>query len=203
MVTARFAVGTSSDAAVLRVHDKVRANMDRIPVGVPEPLIVGRGIDDVAILALTLSPKAGGGGPDHRERPHPHRPRTAHRDRQDPGCRPDLPRRRDRRDDPHRARSRAARTLRRHAAAARRQGLGCEHAPSRPAGFATPAKRSPWSPARRCAAPTRSATSWSPPATTGRSTCATWPRSASPPRAATRWSRPSRCPTARPSACRR
>jgi multidrug efflux pump subunit AcrB len=30
--------------------------MDRIPVGVPEPLIVGRSIDDVAILALTLSP---------------------------------------------------------------------------------------------------------------------------------------------------
>ena len=57
MVTARFIVGTSSDAAVLRVHDKVRANMDRIPVGVPEPLIVGRGIDDVAIVTLTLSPK--------------------------------------------------------------------------------------------------------------------------------------------------
>ena len=57
MVTARFVVGTSSDAAVLRVHDKVRANMDRIPVGVPEPLIVGRGIDDVAIVTLTLSPK--------------------------------------------------------------------------------------------------------------------------------------------------
>ncbi len=57
MVTARFLVGTSSDAAVLRVHDKVRANLDRIPVGIPEPLIVGRGIDDVAILSLTLSPK--------------------------------------------------------------------------------------------------------------------------------------------------
>jgi multidrug efflux pump subunit AcrB len=57
MVTARFKVGTSSDAAVLRVHDKVRANLDRIPVGVPEPLIVGRGIDDVAILALTLTPR--------------------------------------------------------------------------------------------------------------------------------------------------
>jgi multidrug efflux pump subunit AcrB len=56
MVTARFLVGTSSDAAVLRVHDKVRANLDRIPVGIPEPLIVGRGIDDVAILSLTLSP---------------------------------------------------------------------------------------------------------------------------------------------------
>jgi multidrug efflux pump subunit AcrB len=57
MVTARFVVGTSSDAAVLRVHDRVRANMDRIPVGVPEPLIVGRGIDYVAIVTLTLSPK--------------------------------------------------------------------------------------------------------------------------------------------------
>ena len=56
MVTARFEVGTSSDAAILRVHEKVRANIDRIPVGIPEPLIVGRGIDDVAILALTLSP---------------------------------------------------------------------------------------------------------------------------------------------------
>ncbi len=57
LVTARFVVGTSSDAAVLRVHDKVRANLDRIPVGVPEPLIVGRGIDDVAIVSLTLAPK--------------------------------------------------------------------------------------------------------------------------------------------------
>lgn len=41
MLTARFVVGTSSDAAVLRVHDKVRANMDRIPIGIPEPMIVG------------------------------------------------------------------------------------------------------------------------------------------------------------------
>src|SRR5690606_39858311 len=29
LVTARFLVGTSADAAVLRVHDKLRANMDR------------------------------------------------------------------------------------------------------------------------------------------------------------------------------
>ncbi|WP_051202809.1 efflux RND transporter permease subunit [Sediminimonas qiaohouensis] len=61
MVTARFKVGTSTDAAVLRVHDKVRANMDRIPVGIPEPLIVGRGIDDVAIVSLTFSGTPGGG----------------------------------------------------------------------------------------------------------------------------------------------
>lgn len=57
MVTARFLVGTSPDAAILRVHEKIRANLDRIPVGIPEPLIVGRGIDDVAITVLTLAPK--------------------------------------------------------------------------------------------------------------------------------------------------
>ena len=59
MVTVRFKVGTPADAAILRVHDKVRANMDRIPLGIPEPLIVGRGIDDVAIVSMTLTPKPG------------------------------------------------------------------------------------------------------------------------------------------------
>ena len=57
IVTARFLVGTKADEAILRVHDKVRANLDRIPIGIPEPLIVGRGIDDVAILVVTLAPK--------------------------------------------------------------------------------------------------------------------------------------------------
>ncbi len=56
VVTARFKVGTNADAAILRVHEKVRANMNRIPVGIPEPLIVGRGIDDVAIVVVTLRP---------------------------------------------------------------------------------------------------------------------------------------------------
>lgn len=57
MVTARFVVGTSADDAILRVHEKIRANIDRIPVGIPEPLIIGRGINDVAAVVLTLSPK--------------------------------------------------------------------------------------------------------------------------------------------------
>jgi multidrug efflux pump subunit AcrB len=57
MVTARFLVGTRADDAILRVHEKIRANIDRIPVGIAEPLIVGRGINDVAVVALTLSPK--------------------------------------------------------------------------------------------------------------------------------------------------
>ncbi|MBS3022537.1 efflux RND transporter permease subunit [Acidiphilium multivorum] len=59
LVTARFRVGTNEDAAVVRVNDKIRANMNRIPIGIPPPLVVGRGIDDVAILTLTLAPKPG------------------------------------------------------------------------------------------------------------------------------------------------
>ncbi|HEY8213599.1 MAG TPA: efflux RND transporter permease subunit [Methylocystis sp.] len=57
VVTARFYVGTSQDNAVLRIHDKIRANIGDLPKGIPEPLIVGRGIDDVAIVVLTLSAK--------------------------------------------------------------------------------------------------------------------------------------------------
>src|SRR5262249_29330264 len=56
-VTARFLVGTKAEDAILRVHEKIRANYDRIPIGIPEPLIVGRGINDVAVLVVTLSPK--------------------------------------------------------------------------------------------------------------------------------------------------
>ncbi len=55
VVTARFLVGTDEDTAVLRIHEKIRANIAGLPKGIPEPLIVGRGIDDVAIVVLTLS----------------------------------------------------------------------------------------------------------------------------------------------------
>src|SRR5690606_6437217 len=57
VVTARFLVGTDSDDAILRVHEKIRANFDRIPIGIPEPLIVGRGVNDVPIVVLTLAPR--------------------------------------------------------------------------------------------------------------------------------------------------
>jgi multidrug efflux pump subunit AcrB len=55
VVTARFLVGTDQDVATLRVHEKIRANIGDLPKGIPEPLIVGRGINDVAIVDLTLS----------------------------------------------------------------------------------------------------------------------------------------------------
>jgi len=57
VVTARFFVGTDEDTAVLRIHEKIRANITGLPKGIPEPLIVGRGINDVAIVVLTLSAK--------------------------------------------------------------------------------------------------------------------------------------------------
>ncbi len=55
LVMARFLTGTREDDAIVRVHEKLRANYDRIPAGIPEPLIVGRSINDVAVLTLTLS----------------------------------------------------------------------------------------------------------------------------------------------------
>jgi len=57
LTTARFYVGTDTDAAILRVHEKIRANIRDLPKGIPMPVIIGRGINDVAILTLTLAAK--------------------------------------------------------------------------------------------------------------------------------------------------
>ncbi len=62
VVTARFLVGTDQDTAILRVHEKIRANIADLPKGIPEPLIIGRGINDVAIVDLTLSASPGKAG---------------------------------------------------------------------------------------------------------------------------------------------
>jgi multidrug efflux pump subunit AcrB len=59
VVTARFFVGTDEDTALLRVHEKIRANIGDLPKGIPEPIIIGRGINDVAIVTLTLEPRPG------------------------------------------------------------------------------------------------------------------------------------------------
>ena len=59
VVTARFFVGTDEDTALLRVHEKIRANIGDLPKGIPEPIIIGRGVNDVAIVTLTLEPKPG------------------------------------------------------------------------------------------------------------------------------------------------
>ena len=58
LVTARFLVGTDPDDAIVRIQQEIRANYDRIPVGVPEPQIVARGVNDVPIMVITLAPGA-------------------------------------------------------------------------------------------------------------------------------------------------
>ncbi|HRD27865.1 MAG TPA: efflux RND transporter permease subunit [Caulobacter sp.] len=62
MVTARFKVGVDPDAAAVRIHERIQANLDRIPAGIAEPLVQTRGINDVPSLVLTLSPKPGAAG---------------------------------------------------------------------------------------------------------------------------------------------
>ena len=62
MVTARFLVGSNPEDAATRIDEKLNANMDRIPVGIPPPQVTVRGINDVPIVVLTLSPKAGAPG---------------------------------------------------------------------------------------------------------------------------------------------
>jgi multidrug efflux pump subunit AcrB len=62
MVTARFLVGSNPEDAATRIDEKLRANWDRIPVGIPDPKVTVRGINDVPAIVLTLSPKPGGVG---------------------------------------------------------------------------------------------------------------------------------------------
>ncbi|MCW1381936.1 efflux RND transporter permease subunit [Novosphingobium sp. KCTC 2891] len=59
MVTARFLVGSNPEDAAIRINEKIEANKDRIPVGIPAPQVTVRGINDVPIVVLTLTPKPG------------------------------------------------------------------------------------------------------------------------------------------------
>ncbi len=50
----RFKVGEDVERSLVKLHQKLDANADRIPPGVSPPLIKARSIDDVPILALTF-----------------------------------------------------------------------------------------------------------------------------------------------------
>ncbi len=54
LVIVRFKVGEDPDRSLVKVSEKLRANFDRIPMGVTPPIIKPRSIDDVPILALTF-----------------------------------------------------------------------------------------------------------------------------------------------------
>jgi multidrug efflux pump subunit AcrB len=54
MVIVRFLVGEDEERALVRLNQKLQANVDRIPPGASVPLVKPRSIDDVPIVALTL-----------------------------------------------------------------------------------------------------------------------------------------------------
>ena len=61
-LTVRFDTGFDDDVAVARVNDAIDANRYRVPANLPPPLVIGRSIDDAAVVVLTLSPKPGNKG---------------------------------------------------------------------------------------------------------------------------------------------
>jgi multidrug efflux pump subunit AcrB len=54
MVTVQFKVGEQLGPSIVKVHDKIQSNLDKIPPGVQMPLVKPKGIDDVPVVTLTL-----------------------------------------------------------------------------------------------------------------------------------------------------
>ena len=54
MVVVRFKVGEAEEAALVRLNQKLAANVDRIPPGIVGPVVKPRSIDNVPILAVTV-----------------------------------------------------------------------------------------------------------------------------------------------------
>jgi multidrug efflux pump subunit AcrB len=59
ILTVQFKVGVPRTEALVKLHDTIRENADWLPrnLGLPEPLIKPKGIDDVPIVSLTLHGK--------------------------------------------------------------------------------------------------------------------------------------------------
>jgi len=64
-IIVRFFVGEDEARALVRLNEKLAANLDRLPPGASAPLVKARSIDNVPILSLTLW---GGGHDDHQLR---------------------------------------------------------------------------------------------------------------------------------------
>jgi multidrug efflux pump subunit AcrB len=51
----RFKVGEDEEESIVRLNQKLLANLDRMPAGATRPLVKPRSIDDVPVIAFTLS----------------------------------------------------------------------------------------------------------------------------------------------------
>ena len=54
MVTAQFIVGEDLGESIVKVHDKIQSNLDKIPPGVSMPIVKPVGTDDVPVVTVTL-----------------------------------------------------------------------------------------------------------------------------------------------------
>ncbi len=59
VVTARFYVGQDKERSLVKLYDKIMSNMDVAPPGATQPLVKPIDVDDVPIVAITLSPAPG------------------------------------------------------------------------------------------------------------------------------------------------
>lgn len=55
VIIVRYKVGTEIEPALVRLNQRLQANLDRLPLGAGLPLVKPRTIDDVPVLALTFS----------------------------------------------------------------------------------------------------------------------------------------------------
>ncbi len=54
MVTVQFEVGEEMGPSLVKLNDKIQSNLNRIPPGVSQPLILPKGVDDVPVVTLTM-----------------------------------------------------------------------------------------------------------------------------------------------------
>ncbi len=54
MVVVRFKVGEPLGPSIVKVHDKLQTNLDKIPPGVSMPLVQPKSVDDVPVVTITL-----------------------------------------------------------------------------------------------------------------------------------------------------
>lgn len=54
LITVQFDVGQNMEESLVKLHDKVASNRDKIPPGASQPLIKAKAVDDVPIVTLTL-----------------------------------------------------------------------------------------------------------------------------------------------------
>jgi len=59
VVTVKFHVGQDKERSLVKLYDKIMSNMDVSPPGASQPMVKPIDVDDVPIVAITLSPAAG------------------------------------------------------------------------------------------------------------------------------------------------